>query len=73
MHEVTLLAIDFHTIGCVEPFLPLYNQFEIRRFLGLKYKVDLALRLWWLILAGLKTFNLVGAMFLAVPCVTLSP
>ena len=34
---------------------------------------DLALRLWWLILAGLKTFNLVGAMFLAVPCVTLSP
>ena len=34
---------------------------------------DLALRLWWLILAGLKTFFLVSAMFLAVPCVTLSP
>ena len=32
-------------IGCLEPFLPLPDHFEVRTFWGLKCKVDLALRL----------------------------
>ena len=35
------VPINIDNIGCSEPFLPLYDHFEIRRFLGLKCKVDL--------------------------------
>ena len=45
LYEITLLAIDIENIGYLEPFLPLKYHFEIRRFLGLKCKVDLILRL----------------------------
>ena len=42
---IFLYAIDMDKIACLEPFLPLYDHFEIRRFWGLKCKLDLTLRL----------------------------
>ena len=44
MYEITLLAIDIDNIGCLEPFLPLSDHFENRRFLGLQCRVDLTPR-----------------------------
>ena len=44
LHEITLKAIDIDNIRCLEPFLILWDHFEIRRFLGLKCKLDLTLR-----------------------------
>ena len=44
LYEIILLAIDIDNIGYLEPFLPFKDHFEIRRFLGLKCKVDLTLR-----------------------------
>ena len=44
-HEITLQAIDIDNIGCLQPFLPHQDHYEIRRFLGLICKVDLALSL----------------------------
>ena len=38
-------AIDIDNIGCLEPYLPLQDHFEIRRSLGLLCKLDLTLRL----------------------------
>ena len=34
MHYTTLFAIDIDDIRCLEPFIPLYDHFEILRFLG---------------------------------------
>ena len=44
MYSITLYAIDMHGISCLEPFLPLYDHFEIWRFFGLICKLDLILR-----------------------------
>ena len=33
-HYTTLFAIDIDDIRCLEPFIPLYDHFEILRFLG---------------------------------------
>ena len=44
VYEITLSAIDVDNFGCLEPFLPLYDHFKIRTFMGLRCKVDLALR-----------------------------
>ena len=38
MHSITLYAINIHNIKCLEPFLPLYDHFEIWRFLGLTWQ-----------------------------------
>lgn len=32
LHCITLFVIDIHNIRCLEPFLPLHDHFEIRRF-----------------------------------------
>ena len=32
MHHITLFVIDIHNIRCLEPFLPLHDHFENRRF-----------------------------------------
>ena len=44
LYEITLSAIDIDNFGRLELFLPLLDHFEIRRFLGLKFKVDLTPR-----------------------------
>ena len=35
MYSITLYVIAIHDIRCLKPFLPLYDHFEIWRFLGL--------------------------------------
>ena len=32
MYSITLYVIDIHNISCLEPFLPLYDHFEVWRF-----------------------------------------
>ena len=32
IHSFTLFVLDIHNIGCLEPYLPLYGHFAIRRF-----------------------------------------
>ena len=41
LHEITSSVIDIDNIGCLGPFLPLQDHFEIRRFFGLTCKLDL--------------------------------
>ena len=43
MHYITLFVIDIDNIRCLEPFLPLYDHFEIRRFLGINWQYYLKL------------------------------
>ena len=42
MHSIILYVIDIiHNIRCLEPFLPLYDHFEILRFLGPDWQYQL--------------------------------
>ena len=41
MYSITLFVIDIHNISCLEPFLSLYDHFEIRKFLGLNWQYKL--------------------------------
>ena len=41
MHYLTLYVIDIHNIRCLEPFLPLYDHFEILRFLVRNWQYQL--------------------------------
>ena len=38
MHHITFCVIDIHKITCLKPFLPLYDHFEIWRFLSLNWQ-----------------------------------
>ena len=41
MYSINLFVIDIHNIRCLEPFLSLYGQGEIRRFLGISWQYKL--------------------------------
>ena len=41
MHYITLFVIHIDDIRCLEPFLSLYDHFEIWRFLGPNWQYEL--------------------------------
>ena len=47
LHEITLKAIDIDNIGCLEPFLPLWEHFWNRVSVQLYCASDLTLRHIW--------------------------